>query len=124
MRITTKLFYVLGIATLASFLSTGQALAHAKLLSSVPAKESIVEGAPHDIELDFSEGVEAAFSSASITGPANSKVSINSLKTSDDKTKLYIPLSEKLISGQYKVEWHVLSVDGHKTHGSYSFSIK
>lgn len=124
MNITSKWVYALGITATASLLVTGQALAHAKLLSAVPAKESVVASSPNDIQLNFSEGVETAFSRAAITGPSSKKVGINSLKTSDDKKSLYIPIAEKLTSGQYHVEWHVLSVDGHKTEGRYSFSVK
>jgi methionine-rich copper-binding protein CopC len=35
---------------------------------------------------------------------------------------LQIPL-KPLPPGTYKVNWHVLSVDIHKTQGSYSFSV-
>jgi len=38
--------------------------------------------------------------------------------------QLIVPIAQPLASGQYQVNWHVLSVDGHKTKGSYSFSVK
>ena len=46
--------------------------------------------------------------------------------TRDEKNKaqLTVPLEQTLASGTYQVDWHVVSVDGHKTKGSYHFSVK
>ncbi|WP_313160064.1 copper resistance protein CopC, partial [Mixta calida] len=38
--------------------------------------------------------------------------------------QLIVPLEKPLPGGSYQVNWHVLSVDGHKTKGSYTFSVK
>jgi methionine-rich copper-binding protein CopC len=35
-----------------------------------------------------------------------------------------VPLEQALKAGTYQVDWHVVSVDGHKTKGSYHFSVK
>ncbi|HIH4669070.1 TPA: copper resistance protein CopC [Citrobacter amalonaticus] len=40
------------------------------------------------------------------------------------KKQLIVPLDETLKPGQYTVNWHVVSVDGHKTKGQYTFSVK
>jgi methionine-rich copper-binding protein CopC len=37
---------------------------------------------------------------------------------------LTVPLQSALPPGAYTVKWHVLSTDGHKTEGSYSFMVK
>ena len=42
----------------------------------------------------------------------------------DNNTTLMVPVSGTLAPGIYTVEWHALSGDGHKTHGSYKFTIK
>jgi len=39
-----------------------------------------------------------------------------------NKMELQVPL-KPLPPGTYKVDWHVLSVDTHKTQGSYTFSV-
>ncbi|MDU5691430.1 MAG: copper resistance protein CopC, partial [Citrobacter freundii] len=31
---------------------------------------------------------------------------------------------QTLEAGKYTVDWHVVSVDGHKTKGQYTFSVK
>jgi methionine-rich copper-binding protein CopC len=37
---------------------------------------------------------------------------------------LSVPVIGTLQPGIYTVEWHALSTDGHKTTGSYSFTVK
>ncbi|WP_243069949.1 copper resistance protein CopC [Klebsiella pneumoniae] len=34
------------------------------------------------------------------------------------------PVSTTLDKGQYEVDWTALSVDGHKTQGKYTFTVK
>jgi methionine-rich copper-binding protein CopC len=41
----------------------------------------------------------------------------------DDK-QLIVPVDEAMKPGDYQVDWHVVSVDGHKTKGKYHFSVK
>jgi methionine-rich copper-binding protein CopC len=40
-----------------------------------------------------------------------------------DKT-LTAPVTGPLKPGTYTVRWNVLSVDGHKTNGTYTFTVK
>ena len=37
---------------------------------------------------------------------------------------MIVPMVAPLTPGSYTVKWHVVSVDGHKTEGSYRFSVK
>ena len=37
---------------------------------------------------------------------------------------MLVPLEQTLQPGNYTVDWHVVSVDGHKTRGTYTFSVK
>ena len=45
-------------------------------------------------------------------------------RSENDKTQMRVPLTQTLTPGLYTVEWHVVSVDGHKTKGQYQFSVK
>ena len=57
---------------------------------------------------------------------AQKQVIKTGLATRDEQNKaqLTVPLEQTLASGTYQVDWHVVSVDGHKTKGSYHFSVK
>lgn len=109
---------------LASTLVTPSVLAHAHLKQQIPAADSLVT-APQALTLNFSEGIEPGFSGVVVTN-AQKQVIRTGTATRDEKNKaqLTVPLEQTLTSGIYQVDWHVVSVDGHKTTGSYHFSVK
>jgi hypothetical protein len=41
----------------------------------------------------------------------------------NNSTQINLPIEEDLTAGKYNVSWHVVSVDGHKTKGQYSFTV-
>ncbi|MDZ3934714.1 CopC domain-containing protein YobA [Escherichia marmotae] len=74
---------------------------------------------------NFSEGVETGFSGAKITGPKNENIkTLPAKRNEQDQKQLIVPLADSLKPGTYTVDWHVVSVDGHKTKGHYTFSVK
>jgi methionine-rich copper-binding protein CopC len=109
---------------LASTLVTPSVLAHAHLKQQIPAADSLVT-APRMLTLNFSEGIEPGFSGVVVTD-TQKQVIRTGTATRDEKNKaqLTVPLEQTLTSGIYQVDWHVVSVDGHKTTGSYHFSVK
>ncbi|WP_313686334.1 copper homeostasis periplasmic binding protein CopC [Pantoea sp.] len=101
------------------------ALAHAHLKTPVPADKSTVETSPQALTLTFTEDVEPAFSGVEIRNAQNQVVPADKATLNDKQhDQLIVPLSQPLPAGSYQVSWHVLSVDGHKTKGSYTFSVK
>lgn len=100
----------------------GAAQAHAHLVSSVPA--DVAKAPPSTLQLTFSEGVEPKLSGVTVTGPANTTLPTGtpSLAKDDDKV-LIVPIAQEPGAGTYTVNWHVLSKDGHVTHGSYTFKV-
>ncbi len=101
----------------------GQAMAHAHLKSALPAADGTVKSAPSELDLTFSEGLNVKFSGIKMTGPDKATVRTGEAMLTNDGTTLMVPVPDKLAPGKYRVEWHVLSTDGHKTNGSYSFTI-
>ena len=112
------------VAALVAAIAT-PAFAHAHLLSEVPADKAVVTVAPTLLTLKFSEGVSLRFTGVTVTGPSNAavKVGTESLDPKDD-TQLTVPLDGSLGAGVYTVVWHALSTDGHKTTGTYTFTVK
>jgi len=98
------------------------ALAHAHLVTSTPAVGASVI-APAELRLTFSEGVELAFSSVELIGP-NGPMSGALELAGGDKTGLVLHLKPPLAPGDYKVHWHVVSVDTHRTEGTFGFTVK
>ncbi|WP_285416040.1 copper homeostasis periplasmic binding protein CopC [Pseudomonas sp. efr-133-TYG-5] len=113
---------LLGTSTLlATLFITSQAFAHAHLKSQTPAADSSV-AAPSELRLVFSEGVEASFTKVIVTRDGE-PVKVKPLTTDGDKKTLIVTPEAPLTAGQYKVEWHAVSVDTHKSEGAYQFKV-
>ena len=115
---------IFATAAIVAFALTGQALAHAHLKSAVPAIDSTVAAPPSFLDLTFSEDLNLKFSGVTITGPDKKVVPTVDPMLMDGNTTLMVTLSGKLGAGVYTVAWHALSADGHKTHGTYTFTVK
>ncbi|OMQ24397.1 MULTISPECIES: CopC domain-containing protein YobA [Serratia] len=105
-------------------LSSQQALAHAHLKMQTPAADTTTHSAPKMLTLNFSEGIEPNFSGVKVTGPDHSVVKTGKLTLDpNNSTQINVPIETELTAGKYSVSWHVVSVDGHKTKGQYSFTV-
>ena len=111
-------------ALAAALLITAQlAVAHALPKQQSPAPDSAVE-APHEVAIDFSEGLEPAFSTLVVVDAAGKQV--NSAKSAVDasnKKHMSVALGD-LKTGTYQVEWTAVADDGHRTQGHYLFNVK
>jgi methionine-rich copper-binding protein CopC len=109
------------IALSALLLAAGitAARAHAMLDHASPPVGSTVAQAPSRLTLSFTQALEPAFSGAAVVNASGQRVDTGARASG---TTLQISL-KALPPGTYKVNWHVLSVDTHKTQGSYSFSV-
>ena len=109
-------------ALLGSLLAASSVWAHAHLKDQTPAANSTVS-APSELRLVFSEGVEATFTKVTINKDG-ADVPVKSLATEgSDKKNLIVTPAAPLAPGAYKVEWHAVSVDTHKSEGAYSFKV-
>jgi methionine-rich copper-binding protein CopC len=109
-------------ALLGSLLAASSVWAHAHLKGQTPAADSTVS-APLELRLEFSEGVEATFTKVTITKDGVA-VPLKSLATEgSDKKILIVTPAAPLTAGAYKVEWHAVSVDTHKSEGAYGFKV-
>lgn len=117
-----------GVAALLSaslWLISQPALAHAHLKASEPADKAEVASSPQVLTLNFSEEVEPAFSGVTLLDARQQTIASEKVRLdSEQHSRLIVPLKAPLAAGDYQVNWHVLSVDGHKTQGSYRFSVK
>ena len=96
--------------------------AHAHLVSEVPVQNAAT-AAPTSLSFKFSESVVINFSGVTLTGP-NGAVPLGAPSLDPgDNTVLLVPVPTAVSAGRYTVAWHALSSDGHKTTGSYSFTV-
>jgi methionine-rich copper-binding protein CopC len=103
---------------------SGQAMAHAKLVKAEPADGGVAKVGASDIDLAFSEALSGKMSGAVITDASGKTVPSTAMLEKDPKVMM-VMTKTPLVAGDYKVAWHaVASDDGHKTTGTYSFSVK
>lgn len=115
----------LAFLTVVASFTPSVVFAHAHLMSQTPAADAVVTSAPHALTLSFSEGIEPAFSGVTLTGPQQQKITTGKIQLETGNNKaLTVPLETVPTAGDWQVDWHVVSVDGHKTHGSYRFHVK
>jgi copper resistance protein C len=117
----------LTITILASFAVSAvvtSALAHAQLQKATPAVGSTVQGSPREIRIKFSEGVELRFSGISLATDAGVSTSLGKQGLDPaDNSVLVAPILQALKPGIYTVTWRAVSVDTHKTQGSFNFTL-
>ncbi|WP_213880521.1 copper homeostasis periplasmic binding protein CopC [Pseudomonas sp. dw_358] len=110
-------------ALLASAIASNGVWAHAHLKTQTPAADSTV-AAPAQLRLEFSEGVEAGFSQVTLTPSSGTALPLKPLATAEgDKKVLLVTPDQPLSAGDYTVNWQVISVDTHKSAGSYHFKV-
>ena len=95
------------------------AQAHAELDHAVPAVGSTVASSPGQVTLYFTESLEPKFSGGEVRNGAGARVD-HGASVSGKVMRLSVG---SLPAGSYNVKWHALSVDTHKTEGSFSFTV-
>ena len=94
--------------------------AHALLEHASPAVGSTVAGSPGSVTLYFTEKLEPKFSGGEVRGSRRDARVDHGAGVSGNVMRLGIG---GLRPGRYSVTWHALSVDTHKTQGSFSFQV-
>ncbi|KXO72930.1 copper homeostasis periplasmic binding protein CopC [Brucella anthropi] len=119
----TRTSALLALGGLGCMLAAVPAFAHAHLKASNPGENATLASAPAAVTLDFTEELNLAFSGADIESASGAPVKHGDAVLSNGDQTLTVPLDGKLAAGEYNIKWHVLSTDGHKTEGSYSFTV-
>jgi methionine-rich copper-binding protein CopC len=115
----------LGVAATLAVGLVGQAWPHAHLRTTAPPADSTIRVAPTELDLQFSEGLELAFTGVTLTASTGASVATGPARLGgSDASMLIVPVIGALAPGGYAVEWHAVSADGHKTQGRYVFSVK
>lgn len=101
----------------------GVARAHAFLDQASPKVGSTVASAPREVVLWFTEQLEPKFSSIEVRN--ENGVAMQAGKASSGpagRAQLRVAV-KPLPPGKYIVIWHALSVDTHRTQGSFPFQV-
>jgi copper transport protein len=110
---------VLGI--LGALAIAGPASAHAALLRTSPAQNSVVATAPSDVALTFSEPVTPVPDKVRLVGPDGKRAEAGPVRVNG--SDVLIPMDPKAPRGTYLVNFRVVSADGHPVAGAFTFSV-
>ncbi|MGP4007994.1 copper resistance CopC/CopD family protein [Streptomyces sp. 4N124] len=100
----------------------GQASAHAALSGSDPQQGAVVDKAPAQVSLTFTEQVSTSDDSLRVLDPKGKRVD-SGAPSNVTGTTYSVKLHSGLPDGTYTVSYQVVSADSHPVAGAYTFSI-
>lgn len=112
--------FVFGIIPLLLAFATGNASAHAMLERAEPRVGNKVAAPPREVVLWFSQKLEPAFSTVTVTDPAGKRVDTGKPRVNGSQISVSL---RSAATGTYHVTWRVLSTDAHTTDGSFTFQV-
>ena|SRR5207245_2748239 len=110
-------------AIVAAGIATTGAFAHAFLDQATPPVGGTVPASPQEIRLTFSEGVEPRFSGIELAAGDGRRITTGPAVIDPGDNKQLVLAVPPLTPGHYRVRWHVVSVDTHRTEGDFTFVV-
>ena len=111
---------ILAATTLLAVVANTAAEAHAFLDHAEPRVGSTVPTAPREVVLYYTQNLEPAFSSVEVSDASGARVDLGKPKISASTMRVGL---KQLPPGTYRIRWQVLSVDTHRTEGSFTFHV-
>ena len=111
------------VVTIAVISSARSADAHASLLSTSPRDRAVLEVAPPEVTLTFSEDVSVGKDAIRVLDDHGRSIDLERPRHADgDRATVVQPLPE-LSDGSYIVQWRVTSADSHPVRGAFTFRV-
>ena len=105
-------------------LASESAEAHANLVESDPAVNSVLPDSPDRVTIRFTEPLEAALSEIRVLDAQGRRVDSGDSAVDPNDPHLMSVSVEPLENGTYTVAWkNVSTVDGHRVRGAFVFSV-
>ena len=103
-------------------LTVTPAAAHSLLLASSPAAGSVLTASPPELRLRFNNRIEKRLSRLRLVDERGDGRDLT--VAADGAADWLIAPMGALVPGRYRVEWQVLSTDGHVVTGRFNFTLK
>jgi methionine-rich copper-binding protein CopC len=100
----------------------GAASAHAFPSSELPPAGAELSKSPPLVRIHFDSPIEPAFSKLTVTGSSGAS-EIEGTSTVDSTHRYLAARLKALSPGDYSVRWSVVAEDGHRTQGTYTFTV-
>ncbi|WP_139692101.1 copper resistance CopC/CopD family protein [Sporolactobacillus terrae] len=100
------------------------ASAHAFVVQSNPAQNQQVNGNLKQVTIQFNEEIQPAFLTLEVLDQKGSRVDTDhAQRNKKNRTVLENGVKKPLTSGYYRMNWKVVSADGHAVHGTIGFHV-
>ena len=96
--------------------------AHADLLVTSPAADSVLEVSPAEIFLAFTEPVDPTDDAIRLLAADGTPIRLGPITQDSGSDTVEASLPDQLDDGSYVVAWSVVSADSHPIRGAYVFS--
>jgi len=113
---------LLVLLALRGLISPSSAAVHATLVSSEPAADSHLAATPARIRLVYSEPIEGGLARVTLVPGAGAPIVLRAAADPRDVHAVIAPV-DSLAPGRYRVEWRVVSADGHPVDGTFLFAV-
>ncbi|MFD8478930.1 copper resistance protein CopC [Kitasatospora sp. NPDC059673] len=107
------------LATLSVLVSAPRAAAHAQLLDSNPAADSVVTESPTSITLTFDSPVQAGYTTIAVVGTDGTPFTDGAPTATDRTVQQKVG---RLPRGLIQVTWRAVAADGAPLQGRFSFT--
>lgn len=111
------------VALLAVVVPAAPAYAHAALLESTPDDGVLLQVAPREVVLRYSESVGTVLGAVRVVAPDGSRADTGKVSTRAGGKEVVAPLRADLPEGTYLLLWRVVSEDSHPVSGASTFSV-
>lgn len=118
----TRVLVVVLVAIGALVVLAAPAGAHAVLVQTEPAQDTVVDAPPDELVLTFTEGVETTEGGVRLLDPSGSDVPGVTASADGDTIRASVPTLTT--DGSYTVNWSAVSADGHPVSGAYLFHLR
>ena len=112
------------LTVIAAMLLPGAAQAHAFLDHAVPAVGGTVSIAPPELRLFFTQELEPAFSGMTISSEEGRSIATGVASVDPQNRAEMVLKLPPLAPGHYRVSWHAVSIDTHRTEGTFTFDVE
>ncbi|MEP1122783.1 MAG: copper resistance protein CopC [Ilumatobacter sp.] len=102
---------------------SGPVSAHADLVETIPGNQAVLDEAPSEIVLTFSEAIDPVEPALRVVDADGNDVDLGTADQSRGDTTLGVEIDETLSNGTYVVAWQALSADSHNIRGAFTFSV-
>jgi methionine-rich copper-binding protein CopC len=120
----THILPFIPLALLTALAVPSAAGAHAFLDHAEPRVGSEVKASPTEVRIWFTQHLESTFSAIEVFDADGKQVDKKDCHVDEKDPSLLIVSVPALAAGTYKVAWHVVSVDTHRTKGDFKFTVK